>query len=138
MAESSDPAVLYVAVYGDLDSARADLDALEQLHQGGMIGKYDAAIIDQEDDKPHIVKRADHPAIRVIPERLGKGNLPRSELHEAAEALEAGECALIVVGEPTLEAGFEKAVTRANKTVKQDLNAAADELEKELLEAVKK
>lgn len=37
MAESSDPAVLYVAVYGDLDSARADLDALEQLHQAEMI-----------------------------------------------------------------------------------------------------
>lgn len=137
MAESSDPAVLYVAVYGHLDSAKADLDALEQLRKADVIGKYDAAIIDQEDGKPHVVKRADHPGYRVIPEWFGKGTLTRSELHEAAEALEPGECALIVVGEPTLEQGFEKAVTRANKTVKQDLNATADELEKELLEAVK-
>lgn len=138
MAESSDPAVLHVAVYGDLDSAKADLDAFEQLRKAEVIGKYDAAIIDKEDDKPHVVKRADHPAIRVIPEWFGKGTLSRSELHEAAEALEPGECALVVVGEPTVEQGFEKAVTRAHKTVKHDLNAAADELERELLEAVRK
>ena len=31
MAESSDPAVLYVAVLGDLDQGKADLDVLEQL-----------------------------------------------------------------------------------------------------------
>ena len=43
-----------------------------------------------------------------------------------------------MVGEPTLQRGFEKAITKANKTVKRDLNAAADELERELLEAVKK
>ena len=50
----------------------------------GTIGKYDAAVIDMEDARPHIVKRADHPAIRVVPEWLGAGTLRRRELHEAA------------------------------------------------------
>jgi hypothetical protein len=42
-----------------------------------------------------------------------------------------------VVGEPTLDKAFERAVTRAARTVKHDLNATTDELEKELLDAVK-
>jgi uncharacterized membrane protein len=139
MAKGSENAVLYTAVYSDVDAARADLDALEQLHKAEMIGKYDAAVIDKENDKPHnIVKRADHPAIRVIPEWLGTGTLPRRELHDAAQALGAGEAAVILVGEPTLEKGFERAVTRTSKIVKRDLNAATDELARELIDAAKK
>jgi uncharacterized membrane protein len=137
MAEASENAVLYTAVHSDVDAARADLDAFEQLHKAEMIGKYDAAVIDKENDKPHIVKRADHPAIRVIPEWLGTGTLPRRELRDAAQALDSGEAALIVVGDPTLEKGFEKAVTRMSKIVKRDLNAATDELARELIEDVK-
>jgi hypothetical protein len=131
-------AVLYTAVYDDVNLAQADLAAFEELHKLEMIGKYDAAIIDQEDGKPHIVKRADRPVIRVIPEWFGSGTLPRTELHEAAQALGQGESALIVVGEPTLGRGFERAITRASKTFKRDLDAATDELERELVEAVKK
>lgn len=135
MAEN---AVLYAAVYDDVDAARADLDAFEQLHKAEVIGKYDAAVIDKQDDKPHIVKRADHPAIRVISEWFGSGTLPRRELHDAAQALESDESALIVIGEPTLDKAFERAVTGAARTFKRDLNAATDELERELIEAVKK
>ena len=137
MAKASEHAVLYTAVYSDVDAAGADLDAFEQLHKTEMVGKHDAAVIDKENDKPHIVKRADHPAIRVIPEWLGTGTLPRRELRDAAQALDSGEAALIVVGDPTLEKGFEKAVTRTSKIVKRDLNAATDELARELIEDVK-
>jgi hypothetical protein len=134
----SDNAVLYSAIYNDLDGAKADLDAFEQLRKESVIGTYDAAIIDQEDGKPHVVKRADHPGYRVIPEWFGSGTLPRGELHKAAQTLDQGQAALVVVGEPTLAKGFEKAVTRANKTFKQDMNTAADQLERELLGTVEK
>ena len=137
MAESSENAVLYTAVYHDVDAALADLGALEQLHKAEMIGKYDAAVVDKEHGEPHIVKRVDRPAVRLIPEWLGSGTLARRQLHDAARALDPGEAALIVVGEPTLEQGFEKAVSRAAKTTKRDLNAATDELASELTEAVK-
>src|SRR5271166_3097631 len=103
MAENS---LLYTAVYSDVDAALADLAAFEQLHKAEMVGKCDAAVVDKEDGKPHIVKRVDHPGIRVIPEFLGAGPLPRRELKEAAQELAAGDAGLIAIGEPTLEQGF--------------------------------
>ncbi len=135
MANSTENAVLYTAVYDDVVDARSDLDAFEELYKADVIGKYDAAIIDQEDGKPHIVKRVDHPVVRVIPEWFGSGTLPRGELHDAARQLAPGQSAVIVVGEPTLDKAFDRAVVRAARTVKHDLNAAIDELEKELLRA---
>ena len=137
MVDKSEDAVLYAAVYNEVDSALADLDAFEQLHKAQVIGKYDAAVIDNEEGKPHVVKRADRPAIRLIPEWFGSGKLPRRELHEVAQALDSGEAALMVIGEPTLQKGFEQAVTRAANTVKRDLHATTDELAKDLLEASK-
>src|SRR5947209_9012740 len=131
----ADNAVLYTAIYTQLDAALADLGAIEQLHDDDLIGKYDAAIIEQDDGKPHIVDRVDHPAVHVIPESLGSGPLSRRELHDAARALKPNEVALIVVGEPTLEEGFEKAVTGAAKTAKSEMNAATDELARQLTEA---
>jgi hypothetical protein len=135
MAEGN--AVLYSALYNDLEAAEAALDAFERLHQTEVIGKYDAAVIDQENGQPHIVDRVDHPAIRIIPESLGSGPLSRRELHDAARTLAADQVALIVIGEPTLEKGFDKAVTRAAKTAKREMNAAPDELARELIEAPK-
>jgi hypothetical protein len=137
MANKSEDAVLYAAVYNEVDSALADLAAFEQLHEDQVIGKYDAAVIDNEEGKPHVVKRADRPAIRLIPEWFGSGKLPRRELHEVAQALDSGEAALMVIGEPTLQKGFEQAVTRAANTVERDLEATTDELAKDLIDASK-
>jgi hypothetical protein len=81
--------------------------------------------------------RVDHPYYRVIPEWFGSGTLPRKDLQEAAEALDAGQAALIVVGEPTIAQGIEKAVTRSAKTFKHDMNVATDALTKEMTDALK-
>jgi hypothetical protein len=138
MADKSvDNSVLYTAVYTDLEDAKFDLEALQQLHRDQMIGKFDAAIIDKEDGKPHIVKRVDHPYFRVIPEWFGSGTLPRKELHEAAEALDAGQAALVAIGEPTIAEGVQRAIIRSAKTFKHDLNVATDELTKEMSDALK-
>jgi len=134
---SADNSVLYTAVYTDLEDAKFDLEAVEQLHEDQLIGKFDAAVIDQEDGKPHIVKRVDHPFYRVIPEWFGSGTLRRKELHEAAEALDASQAALVVVGEPTIAQGVEKAIIRSAKTFKHDLNVATDELAKEMTDALR-
>ena len=128
----------YVAVYDSVDSARADLDAIEQLHKDDLIGTFDAAIVDKEDGKPHIVTRMARPMVRVIPDFFGDdfASLPYDELHGAAAELNASEAGLIVVGEPTLDKAFDKAVTHATKTMKQVVDATADELAKEMKEAV--
>jgi hypothetical protein len=135
--KSADNSVLYTAVYTDLEDAKIDLEALQQLHRDHMIGKFDAAIIDKEDGKPHIVKRVDHPYFRVIPEWFGSGTLPRTELHEAAEALDAGQAALVAIGEPTIAEGVQRAIIRSAKTFKHDMNVATDELTKEMSDALK-
>ena len=128
--------VLYTAVYDDVTAAQDDLDVLEQLHKDEMVGKYDAAVIDQEKGKPHIVKRVDRPRIRAIPEAFGGGTLPRKELKAAAQDLASGQAGLIVVGEPTIEKGFDKAITGAAKIVKRSVDATTDEIASELQEAL--
>jgi hypothetical protein len=128
---------LYTAVYESVPPALADLDAIEELHKDEMIGKFDAAVIDQEDGKPHIVKRVDRPRARIIPELFGGGALPRKELKEAAMELTSEEAGLIMIGEPTIEKGFDKAVTGAAKVVKRSLDATTDEISSELKQAFK-
>ncbi|HTX93971.1 MAG TPA: hypothetical protein VME67_03500 [Mycobacterium sp.] len=127
---------LCVAVYDSVEAAEADLDAIEQLHEDELVGKFDAAVVDNEDGKPHIVKRMDRPRIRIIPEELGFGPLSRKELKEAAAELSGNQAALIMVGEPTLDKAFDKAVTRAAKTVKRTVDTTTDELARELKGAV--
>ena len=118
-------------------AALADLDAIEQLHKDQMIGQYDAAVVDKEDGKPHVVKRMDRPHIRVIPEWFGGGTLPRKELHEAAEQLTSSQAGLIAVGEPTIEEALDKALTKAARVVKRTVEATTDEITSELQEALK-
>jgi hypothetical protein len=128
---------LYTAVYQSVPPALDDLDAIEELHKDEMVGKFDAAVIDQENGKPHIVKRVDRPRVRIIPELFGGGALPRKELKEAAMELTSDQAGLIMIGEPTIEKGFEKAVTGAAKVVKRSLDATSDEISSELKEALK-
>jgi len=129
--------VVYAAAYESVDAALADMDAIEQLHKDEMIGQYDAAVIDKENGKPHVVKRMDRPHMRVIPEWFGGGTLPRKELHEAAEQLTANQAGLITVGEPTIEKGVDQALTKAAKVVKRTVEATTDQITSELQEALK-
>jgi hypothetical protein len=129
--------VVYAAAYDSVDAALADLDAIEQLHKDEAIGQYDAAVIDKENGKPHVVKRMDRPYIRVIPEWFGGGTLPRKELHEAAEQLTANQAGLIAVGEPTIEKAVDQALSKSAKVVKRTVEATTDELTSELQEALK-
>jgi hypothetical protein len=129
--------VIYAAAYESVEAAVTDLDAVEQLHKDEVIGQYDAAVIDKQDGKPHVVKRMDRPHIRVIPEWFGGGTLPRKELHEAAEELTANQAGLIAVGEPTIQEALDKALTGAAKVVKRSVEATTDELTSELKEALK-
>ena len=129
--------IVYAAAYETIEAALADLDAIEQLHKDKIIGSYDAAVIDKENGKPHIVKRMDRPHIRVVPEWFGGGTLPRKELHEAAENLTANQAGLIAVGEPTIEKAVDKALTGAARVVKRSVDATTDEITSELQEALK-
>jgi hypothetical protein len=124
----ADNSIGFSAIYDDVDSAVADLNALGKLHDDKVVGKYDAAVVDLENGKPHIVKRIDNPRINVLPELVGKGALPSGEVKDAAKGLGPGQAALIFVGEPTLDKAFEQTVTRATKVAKQEFDSTADQL----------
>ena len=128
---------VYAASYDTVPAALDALDAIEQLHKDAMIGSYDAAVIDKENGKPHIAKRMDRPRVRVIPEALGGGTLPRKELKQAAAELTANQAGLIVVGEPTIGKGISKALETADKVVTASVDADVDEITSELQEALK-
>jgi hypothetical protein len=139
--------LVYAAAYETVRAALADLDTIGLAHIQETIGQFDAAVIDKEYGRPHVVRRMDRPHIRVIPEWFGGGAvprkglheaaLPRKELHEAAEQLTANQAGLIAVGEPTIEEGMDEALTRAVKVVKRTVEATTDEITSELQEALK-
>jgi uncharacterized membrane protein len=49
MADKTDKTVVvYVATYACLDDAKADYEAVQQLHSAGIIGTYDAAVVSKD------------------------------------------------------------------------------------------
>lgn len=60
------------------------------------------------------------------------GGLPRSELKELADALEAGDAAVVAIGEPTVEEAIEKAAIRAKRELKKAIKADAKAIEREI------
>jgi uncharacterized membrane protein len=130
---------VYAAAFTSVMDAEQALATIEQLYKQRAVGTLDAAVIDKENGKPHVVKRLDRPRIRVIPEWFGGGALPRTELHEAAEELTADRAGLLVVsGEPILEKALDKALAGAAKVVKHKLDATIDQITSELQEALKR
>ena len=131
--------IVYAAAYKTVEAALADMNNIESMHEDELIGRFDAAVIDRANykHKPRIVHRVDNSFFRVIPELFGGGTLPRKELYEAAEHLTADQAGLIVVGEPTIEQGLDKALTKASKVVKRTVQATTDEIASELQEALK-
>jgi len=107
--------VVHVAIYESIDLAKADLDAIEQLHKDDLIGTFDAAVVDKENGKPNIVKRMARPMVQVIPDVMGDdfdALLPYDELHGVASQLSSSEAGLIVVGEPTLDKAFDRVLAK--------------------------
>ena len=61
-----------------------------------------------------------------------KGGMSRGDLKDLGEELEAGNAAVIVLGESKIEEQLEKATERANKLIEKQIEADADEFEREL------
>jgi len=136
MAEP-DFVVVYAATYPTVAAARAVLDTIQHLHKDEVLGTYDAAVVDKENGKPHVVKRMDRPHVRIIPEWFGGGALTRKELNDAAEELVADQAGLIVIGEATIEPALDKAFTGTTKVFKREVAATVEQITSELQEAFK-
>jgi uncharacterized membrane protein len=161
------PVFLYAAIYDEIADAEADYEAVFDLHAAGAIGTFDSAVIRRDDDGKVRVTKTEKPTqhgawtgigvgavlgilfppsligtavvggvIGGVTGHLWKG-MSRGDLKDLGEALDAGQGAIIVIGESKLEEALEKAITRAVKTVEKELKADAKALEKEIKQAEK-
>jgi hypothetical protein len=126
--------VVYAVAYPTVAAAEAVLETVGHHVVGA---DYDAAVVDKQDGKPHVVKRLDHPHIRIIPEWFGGGTLTRKELEEAAQELMADQAGLIVIGSAALEPELDQALAGPAKVVKREIEATMDQIDSELKEAFK-
>ena len=129
--------VVYAVTYPTVAAAEAVLGTIEHLHKDDVIGSYDAAVVDKQDGKPHVVKRLDRPRARIIPEWFGGGVLTRKELDDAAKELLTDQAGLIVIGQASIEPAFDKALTGSAKVVKREIEGTIDQITSELQDAFK-
>jgi uncharacterized membrane protein len=156
------PVFLYAAVYDQIADAEADYEAVFDLHAAGAIGTFDSAVIRKEEDGKVRVTKTEKPTQHgawtgagvgalvgiIFPPAIigsavvgaGAGGLighlrrgvSRDDLKELGDELEAGNAAVIVIGESKIEEQLEKATQRANKLIEKQIDADADELKREI------
>jgi uncharacterized membrane protein len=160
------PVFLYAAIYDDIGDAEADYEAVFDLHAAGLVGTFDSAVIEKEEDKVRVHKTekpTQHGAwtgiavgaiagILFPPSIIGGAivggaaggvaghlwrGMSRGDLKDLGEALDEGQAAVIVVGESKIDEQIEKATKRARKTIEKQIDADADELKRQLEEATK-
>jgi uncharacterized membrane protein len=158
---------VFLGAYPSEADARADYDVVKDLHLAGGIGTYDAAVVTKDaDGKVHVDKDelptrhgawtgiAAGALLGIIfpPSIIGTAvvggaaggvmghlwhGMSRSDVKELGEGLDAGEAALIVIGDNKVADAIQKAQLRAVKEVKKEIDADADELKRQLDEAAK-
>ena len=156
------PVFLYAAIYDDIADAEADYEAVFDLHDAGAIGTFDSAVIRKEDDGKVRVTKTEKPTqhgawtgaavgalVGIIfpPAVLGSAivgagaggltghlsrGISRGDLKDLGDELEAGTAAVIVIAESKIEEQLEQATKRANKLIEKQVDADADEFEREI------
>ena len=162
---ADEPVFLYIAAYDTEADAREDYEVLKELHAGGIVGTYDAALVTKDaDGKVHVHKHekpTQHGAwtgagvgallgILFPPTIIGTAivggaagglighlwhGMSRGDIKDLGEALDEGEAALVIVGRSQLEETLDRELRRANKRIKKQLKADAKDFEKELEQA---
>jgi uncharacterized membrane protein len=160
------PVFVFLAAYDNARDAELDYDAVFDLHAAGVIGTFDAAVVEKADGKVHVHKTekpTQHGAwtgiavgalagILFPPSIIGGAivggtaggvighlwrGMSRGDLKDLGEMLDEGQATLVVVGRSKLGEQIEKAAARARKTSEKELQADAKQLDAELDSAAK-
>ncbi len=161
----ADRVFIYIGTYASEVDARADYDVVKDLHALGAVGTYDAAVVTKDDKgKVHVNKDETTTrhgawggagvgalvgilfppsiigsavvgaAIGGVSGHLWKG-MSRADVKEFGDAIDAGEAALVIVGEATIESYVEKAELKAQKKVSKELEVDKKDVDKAVQEA---
>jgi uncharacterized membrane protein len=153
---------VFIATYGSVDDAREDYEAVKELHRQGVIGTYDAAVVEKgPGGRVHVHKHekpTQHGAwtgivvgavvgilfpVSIIGSAIIGGvtgglighlwrGMSRGDMKDLGETLDEGQAALVVIGRSELAKKLEKAMSRAQKQIEKELKVAAKDFEKEL------
>lgn len=63
--------------------------------------------------------------------------MPRGDIKELGDMLDAGQAGIIVLGETTMEEGFDRMAKKAAKVMKKQVDVDAEEVKKQIDEAAK-
>lgn len=153
---------LYVGTYESEDDARADYEVVKALHDEGVVGTYDMAVVSKdEQDKIHVKKRekpTEHGAwtgvavgalvgILFPPGIIASGviggvtgglighfwrGMSRADVKDLGELIDEGQAALVVVGESNFEQHLDRAFTRAERRMAKGIKADSEAVQKDL------
>jgi uncharacterized membrane protein len=162
-----DGVFIYVGTYASEVDARADYDVVKALHIEGAVGTYDAAVITKDDSgKVHVNKDETTTrhgawggaaagalvgilfppsiiasavvgaAVGGVSGHLWKG-MSRADVKEFGDIIDAGEAALVIVGETKIEAYLEKLELKATKRVTKELELDKGKIDEAVQQAAK-
>lgn len=160
-----DAAFIYVGTYPSEAQARDDYRVVKDLHSAGVVGTYDAAVVTKDDrGKVHVNKdemATRHGAwggaaagalvgILFPPALIGTAavgaavggasghlwrGMSRADVKELGEVIDAGQAALVIIGESKVEQALSKAALRADKHVAKKVDVSPDDIDQAVLEA---
>ena len=156
---------IYIGTYPDEAAARDDYGVIKDLHASGAVGTYDAAVVTKDDwGKVHVNKdemATRHGAwggaavgavigILFPPSIIGTAivgaaiggvsghlwrGMSRSDVKELGDVIDAGQAALVVVGDGKMEQALDKATLKADKHVAKELDVSPKDIDKAVQEA---
>ncbi|MGW7447495.1 DUF1269 domain-containing protein [Kitasatospora sp. NPDC054795] len=160
-----DAVFIYIGTYPSEVVARADYDVVKDLHALGAVGTYDASVVTTDDSgKVHVNKdemATRHgawggaaigafigllfppaiigttiagAAVGGVSGHLWRG-MSRADVKEFGELIDAGQAALVIVGESTVAQAVEKAGLKAEKEVAKQLDVSTKDIDKAVREA---
>ena len=163
----TDGVFIYVGTYASEVDARTDYDLVKELHAQGAVGTYDAAVITKDDaGKVHVNKDETTTrhgawggagvgalvgilfppsiigsaivgaAVGGVSGHLWKG-MSRADVKEFGDVIDAGEAALVIVGETKIEAYLEKLELKATKRATKELELDKGKIDEAVQAAAK-
>ena len=160
----ADAVFIYVGTYPSEPAARADYDVVKELHAAGAVGTYDAGVVTKDPDgKVHVNKdetatrhgawggaavgavvgilfppsivvgAAVGAAVGGVSGHLWKG-MSRADVKELGDLIDAGQAALVIVGESTIEDAITKAGLKAEKHAAKELGVSPKDIDKAVQE----
>jgi uncharacterized membrane protein len=163
----ADDTFIFIATYPSEDAARADYEVVKGLHDDGLVGSYDSAIVTKDvngkvhENKDETATRhgawggaAVGVALGIIfpPSILGtaaagaiiggvgghlRKGMSRADVKQLGDIIDPGQAGLVVIGESKVKNAIADAVTGAEKEAAHELGVSPKDIDQAMKAAMK-